>query len=156
MASGTAGYNAAAYGDNGWNDGAIISESGIAATTALGSEQASGGATINQVGYDNLRLSVSDLSENVTGTASVNTITGIAATTALGTEEASGGATINQVGYDNLRLSVSDLSQNISGTATVNTITGVNSTTSTGNVRLWSLVNTTSGGTETWTTGIAN
>ena len=108
MASGTGGYNAAAYGDNGWNDGAIISESGIAATTALGSEQASGGATINQVGYDNLRLSVSDLS------------------------------------------------QNISGTATVNTITGVNSTTSTGNVRLWSLVNTTSGGTETWTTGIAN
>ena len=108
MASGTAGYNAAAYGDNCWNDGAIISESGIAATTALGSEQASGGATINQVGYDNLRLSVADLS------------------------------------------------QNVSGTATVNTITGVNSTLSTGNVRLWSLVNTTSGGTETWTTGTAN
>ena len=108
MASGTAGYNAGAYGDNGWDDGAGFAETGIAATTALG------------------------------------------------TEEASGGATINQVGYDNLRLSVSDLSQNISGTATVNTITGVNSTTSTGNVRLWSLVNTTSGGTETWTTGIAN
>ena len=108
MASGTGGYNAAAYGDNGWNDGAIISESGIAATTALGSEQASGGATINQVGYDNLRLSVSDLSENVTGTASVNTITGISSTGAVGT------------------------------------------------AKLWSLVNTTSGGTETWTTGIAN
>ena len=108
MASGTAGYNAGAYGDNGWDDGAVFAESGIAAPLALG------------------------------------------------TEEASGGATINQVGYDNLRLSVSDLSQNISGTATVNTITGVNSTTSTGNVRLWSLVNTTSGGTETWTTGIAN
>tara|TARA_Y100001963_G_C6449177_1_gene295031 strand:- start:129 stop:455 length:327 start_codon:yes stop_codon:yes gene_type:complete len=108
MASGTAGYNAGAYGDNGWDDGAVFAETGIAATTALG------------------------------------------------TEEASGGATINQVGYNNLLLSVSDLSQNISGTATVNTITGVNSTTSTGNVRLWSLVNTTSGGTETWTTGIAN
>ena len=108
MASGTAGYNAGAYGDNGWDDGAVFAETGIAATTALG------------------------------------------------TEEASGGATINQVGYDNLRLSVSDLSQNISGTATVNTITGVNSTLSTGNVRLWSLVNTTSGGTETWTTGTAN
>ena len=108
MASGTAGYNAGAYGDNGWDVGAVFAETGIAATTALG------------------------------------------------TEEASGGATINQVGYNNLLLSVSDLSQNISGTATVNTITGVNSTTSTGNVRLWSLVNTTSGGTETWTTGIAN
>ncbi len=108
MASGTAGYNAAAYGDNGWNDGAIISESGIAATTALGSEQASGGATINQVGYDNLRLSVSDLSENVTGTASVNTITGIASTSTVGT------------------------------------------------AKLWSLIDTTSDGTETWTTGIAN
>ena len=108
MASGTAGYNAGAYGDNGWDDGAVFAETGIAATTALG------------------------------------------------TEEASGGATINQVGYDNLRLSVSDLSQNISGTATVNTITGVNSTTSTGNVRLWSLVNTTSGGTETWSIGTAN
>ena len=31
MASGTGGYNAAAYGDNGWNDGALITESGIAA-----------------------------------------------------------------------------------------------------------------------------
>ena len=108
MASGTAGYNAGAYGDNGWDDGAVFAESGIAATLALGTEEASGGATINQVGYDNLRLSVANLSENVTGTA------------------------------------------------TVNTITGVNSTTSTGKVRLWSLVNTTSGGTETWTTGIAN
>ena len=50
MASGTGGYNAAAYGDNGWNDGALITETGIAATLALGSEQASGGATIDQVG----------------------------------------------------------------------------------------------------------
>ena len=108
MASGTAGYNAGAYGDNGWDDGAVFAESGIAATLALGTEEASGGATINQVGYDNLRLSVSDLSENVTGTASVNTITGISSTSTIGT------------------------------------------------AKLWSLVNTTSGGTETWTTGIAN
>ena len=108
MASGTAGYNAGAYGDNGWDDGAVFSETGIAATLALGSEQASGGATIDQVGYDNLRLSAADLSSNVTGTALVNTVTGI-------------------------------------------TGTGV-----TGNVRLWSLVNTTSGGTETWSIGTAN
>jgi hypothetical protein len=108
MASGTAGYNAGAYGDNGWDDGAVFAETGIAATLALGTEEASGGATINQVGYDNLRLSVSDLSENVTGTASVNTITGISSTSTIGT------------------------------------------------AKLWSLVNTTSGGTETWTTGIAN
>ena len=72
MASGTAGYNAGAYGDNGWDDGAVFAESGIAATLALGTEEASGGATINQVGYDNLRLSVADLSGNVTGTATVN------------------------------------------------------------------------------------
>tara|TARA_X000001388_G_scaffold68805_1_gene56857 strand:- start:210 stop:536 length:327 start_codon:yes stop_codon:yes gene_type:complete len=108
MASGTAGYNAGAYGDNGWDDGAVFAETGIAATTALGTEEASGGATINQVGYDNLRLSVSDLSQNISGTASVNTVTGSAGTSAIGT------------------------------------------------VKLWSLIDTTSGGTETWTTGIAN
>jgi hypothetical protein len=108
MGSGTYGYNNSAYGDNGWNDGSLITETGIAATLALGTEEASGGATIDQVGYDNLRLSVSDLSENVTGTALINTVTGIIGTGA------------------------------------------------TGNVRLWSLINTTSGGTETWTTGIAN
>jgi hypothetical protein len=84
MASGTGGYNASAYGDNGWDDGAVFSETGIAATLALGSEQASGGATIDQVGYDNLRLSVSDLSENVTGTALINTVTGITGTGATG------------------------------------------------------------------------
>jgi|TARA_R110000824_G_scaffold64001_1_gene167630 hypothetical protein len=108
MASGTAGYNAGAYGDNGWDDGAVFAETGIAATSALGTEIASGGATIDQVGYDNLRLSSANLSENITGTALVNTITGI------------------------------------TGTGT------------TGNVRLWSLVNTTSGGTESWSTGTAN
>ena len=85
MASGTAGYNAGAYGDNGWDDGAVFAESGIAATLALGTEEASGGATINQVGYNNLRLSVSDLSQNISGTASVNTITGITGTSSTGT-----------------------------------------------------------------------
>ena len=85
MASGTGGWNAGAYGDDGWNDGIILSETGIAATLALGSEQTSGGATINQVGYDNLRLSVADLSANITGTATVNTITGSAGTGAVGT-----------------------------------------------------------------------
>ena len=65
MASGTAGYNAGAYGDNGWDDGAVFAETGIAATLALGSETASGSAVINQVGYDNLRLSVTDLSQNI-------------------------------------------------------------------------------------------
>ena len=108
MGSGTFGYNNSAYGDNGWNDGALITESGISATSALGTEVASGSALINQVGYDNLRLSVADLSFGITGTASVNTVT------------------------------------------------GVNSTLATGNVRLWSLVNTTSGGTETWSIGTAN
>lgn len=104
----SAGYNHNAYGDNGWNDGALISESGIAATLALGSETASGGATINQVGYDNLRLSVADLSANITGTATVNTVSGISGTSATGT------------------------------------------------VKLWSLIDTTSGGTETWTIGTGN
>jgi hypothetical protein len=108
MASGTAGYNAGAYGDNGWNDGAVFAETGIAATLALGSETASGGATINQVGYDNLRISVADLSANITGTA------------------------------------------------TVNTVSGITGTSSTGTVKLWSLIDTTSGGTETWSTGTAN
>ena len=108
MASGTGGYNAGAYGDNGWDDGAVFSETGIAATLALGSEQASGGATIDQVGYNDMKVSVADLSQNVTGPAVVNTATGSAGTTAIGT------------------------------------------------VKLWSLLDTTSGGTETWTTGIAN
>jgi len=85
MASGTAGYNAAAYGDNGWNDGSLITETGIAATLALGSEQASGGATIDQVGYNDIKVSIADLSQNVTGTAVVNTATGSSGTTAIGT-----------------------------------------------------------------------
>ena len=108
MAEGTGGWNAGAYGDDGWNDGFILTETGIAATLALGSEQASGSALINQVGYDTFRLSLADLSANITGTASVNTVTGI---------------------------------------------TG---TGSTGTVKFWSLIDTTSDGDETWTTGVAN
>ena len=108
MAEGTGGWNAGAYGDDGRNDGIILSETGIAATLALGTEEASGSALINQVGYDTFRLSLADLSANITGTASVNTVTGI---------------------------------------------TG---TGSTGTVKFWSLIDTTSDGDETWTTGVAN
>ena len=49
MATGTGGWNAGAYGDDGWNDGIVLSETGITATLALGSETASGSALINQV-----------------------------------------------------------------------------------------------------------
>ena len=108
MGSGTFGYNNSAYGDNGWNDGAVFAETGIAATTALGNEVASGSSLTIQVGYDNLRLSSATLSSGITGTAVVNTTEGITATGA------------------------------------------------TGNVRLWSLIDTTSGGTETWKIGTAN
>ena len=103
----SAGYNHNAYGDGGWDDGALITETGIAATLALGSEQASGGATIDQVGLDDTKLSLADLSQNVTGTALF---------------EASGQA----------------------GTMAV------------GTVKLWSLLDTTADGTETWTKGTAN
>ena len=48
MASGTGGYNAAAYGDNGWNDGALISESGIAADLVLGSETPQANADVTE------------------------------------------------------------------------------------------------------------
>jgi len=108
MASGTGGWNAGAYGDDGWNDGIVLSETGIAATLALGSEQASGGALVLQVGYDKLRISLADLSANITGTATVNTVSGISGTSATGT------------------------------------------------VKLWSLIDTTSAGDETWTIGVAN
>jgi len=85
MASGTGGYNAGAYGDDGWNDGIVLSETGIAATLALGSETASGGAQINQVGLDNLRISLADLSAQISGTAVINTVSGISGTGAVGT-----------------------------------------------------------------------
>ena len=108
MAEGTGGWNAGAYGDDGWNDGIILTETGIAATLALGTEEASGSALINQVGYDTFRLSLADLSANITGTATVNTVSGISGTSATGT------------------------------------------------VKLWSLIDTTSAGDETWTIGVAN
>ena len=108
MATGTGGWNAGAYGDDGWNDGIVLSETGIAATLALGSETASGSAQINQVGFDNFILSLADLSANISGTAVINTVTGT------------------------------------SGTGTV------------GTVKLWSLIDTTSGGDETWNIGVAN
>ena len=108
MATGTGGWNAGAYGDDGWNDGIVLSETGIAATLALGSETASGSAQINQVGFDNFRLSLADLSANISGPAVINTVTGT------------------------------------SGTGTV------------GTVKLWSLIDTTSGGDETWNIGVAN
>ena len=108
MATGTGGWNAGAYGDDGWNDGIVLSETGITATLALGSETASGSALINQVGYDNFRISLADLSANITGTATVNTVSGITGTGATGT------------------------------------------------IKLRSLIDTTSGGDETWTTGVAN
>ena len=108
MATGTGGWNAGAYGDDGWNDGIVLSETGIAATLALGTETASGSAQINQVGFDNLRLSLADLSANISGTAVINTVTGT------------------------------------SGTGTV------------GTVKLWSRIDTTSGGDETWNIGVAN
>ena len=103
----SAGYNHNAYGDNGWDDGALIAETGIAVTLALGSEQASGGATIDQVGFNDIKLSLADLSQNVPGTALFEA-TGEVGTMAVGT------------------------------------------------VKLWSLLDTTSDGTETWTTGTAN
>ena len=85
MATGTGGWNAGAYGDDGWNDGIVISETGIVATLALGSETASGSAQINQVGFDNLRLSLADLSANISGTAVINTVTGTSGTGTVGT-----------------------------------------------------------------------
>ena len=44
----SAGYNYNAYGDNGWNDGALISESGIAATLALGAETPAANADVTE------------------------------------------------------------------------------------------------------------
>ncbi len=94
-----------------------------------------------------------------TGNDTLNSLlseTGIAPTLALGSETASGSALINQVGYDNFRISLADLSANITGTATVNTVSGITGTGATGTIKLWSLIDTTSGGDETWTRGVAN
>jgi len=108
MASGTGGYNAAAYGDNGWNDGALISESGIAADLVLGSETPQANADVTEATTPELGMigSLSSFS-SITGTAKVEP-------------------------------------------------TGESGTGATGTVKLWTLVDTTGDGTETWTTGHAN
>ena len=108
MASGTGGYNAAAYGDNGWNDSAIITESGIAATLALGTETPAASADVTE-------------------------------------------ATTPELGAIGSLASFSS----ITGTAKVEP-TGQGGTGATGTVKLWTLLDTTSDGTETWTTGHAN
>jgi len=108
MASGTGGYNAAAYGDNGWNDAALITESGIAATMALGTETPTANADVTEATTPEL-AAIGSLS-------SIPTITGTAKVEPTG--EAGTGAT--------------------------------------GTVKLWTLIDTTSDGTETWTTGHAN
>ena len=108
MASGTGGYNAAAYGDNGWNDGALITESGIAATMALGTETPTANADVTEATTPELGM-IGSLSsfESITGTAKVEP-------------------------------------------------TGQGGTLATGTVKFWTLLDTTSDGTETWTTGHAN
>ena len=108
MASGTGGYNAAAYGDNGWNDGALITETGIAATMTLGTETPAAAANVTEATTPELGM-IGSLSsfEKITGTAKVEP-------------------------------------------------TGASGTGATGTVKLWTLVDTTSDGTETWTTGHAN
>ena len=108
MASGTGGYNAAAYGDNGWNDAALITESGIAATMALGAETPAANADVTEATTPELGM-IGSLSsfEKITGTAKVEP-------------------------------------------------TGASGTGATGTVKLWTVLDTTSDGTETWTTGHAN
>ena len=108
MASGTGGYNAAAYGDNGWNDAALITESGIAATLALGTETPEANADVTEATTPELGM-IGSLSSfaGITGTAKVEP-------------------------------------------------TGQGGTGATGTVKLWTLLDTTSDGTETWTTGHAN
>ena len=108
MASGTGGYNAAAYGDNGWNDAALITESGIAATMALGTETPAANADVTEATTPELGM-IGSLSsfEKITGKAKVEP-------------------------------------------------TGASGTGATGTVKLWTVLDTTSDGTETWTTGHAN
>ena len=108
MASGTGGYNAAAYGDDGWDDGALITEAGIAADAVLGTETPVGNA---------------DVTEGTT--PELGAIGSLASFTA------------------------------ITGTSLV-LPTGQGGTLATGTVKFWTLLDTTSDGTETWTTGHAN
>jgi len=103
-----AGYNKNAYGDGGWDDGALITESGIAATMALGTETPLGDANVTEATTPEL--------------AAIGSLSSFAG---------------------------------ITGTATF-TATGEGGTGATGVVKLWTLIDTTSDGTETWTTGHAN
>ena len=102
------GYNVNAYGDNGWNDAALITESGIAATMALGTETPAANADVTEATTPELGM-IGSLSsfEKITGTANVSP-------------------------------------------------TGQGGTGATGTVKLWTVLDTTSDGTETWTTGHAN
>ena len=104
----SAGYNHNAYGDNGWNDGALISESGIAATLALGSETPQANADVTEATTPEL--------------GAIGSLASFAA---------------------------------ITGTAKVEP-TGQGGTLATGTVKFWTLLDTTSDGTETWTKGHAN
>ncbi|MDP6587335.1 MAG: hypothetical protein QF535_21995 [Anaerolineales bacterium] len=103
-----AGYNKNAYGDGGWDDGALAIETGIAATMALGTETPLADANVTEATTPELGM-IGSLSsfEKITGTAKVEP-------------------------------------------------TGESGTGATGTVKLWTLVDTTSDGTETWTTGHAN
>ena len=103
-----AGYNKNAYGDGGWDDGMLVTETGIAATMALGTETPLGDANVTEATTPEL--------------AAIGSLSSFAG---------------------------------ITGTATF-TATGEGGTGATGTVKLWTLIDTTSDGTETWTTGHAN
>ena len=108
MASGTGGYNAGAYGDNGWNDAALISDSVIAADLFLGTVTPTANA---------------DVTEGTTPELwAIGSLASFAA---------------------------------ITGTSLVSP-TGQGGTLATGTVKFWTVLDTTSDGTETWTTGHAN
>ena len=104
----SAGYNHNAYGDNGWNDGALISESGIAANLVLGSETPQANADVTEATTPEL--------------GAIGSLASFAA---------------------------------ITGTSLVSP-TGQGGTLATGTVKFWTLLDTTSDGTETWTKGHAN
>ena len=102
------GYNVNAYGDNGWNDAALITESGIAATLALGSETPQANADVTEATTPEL--------------GAIGSLASFAA---------------------------------ITGTSLVSP-TGQGGTLATGTVKFWTVLDTTSDGTETWTKGHAN
>ena len=104
----SAGYNHNAYGDNGWNDGALISESGIAADLVLGTETPAANADVTEATTPEL--------------GAIGSLASFAA---------------------------------ITGTSLVSP-TGQGGTLATGTVKFWTLLDTTSDGTETWTKGHAN